>query len=493
MTDISVVMPAYNEGDLVRQTCDAFRRNLGDDAEIIVVDDGSDDGSCDALGHGVCVIRNDRWRGVSKARNQGWRASRGAVVVFVDAHLKIWRGRVAELCERALETGHVGVAASTSWDDMERYTYYGARFWQRPDGSLHVAWETREPEQRFEPRQALNGMCYAFPRSVLERIGGWIDCYFRWGYNEPGMSLKLWFAGESIFVDRDTLVGHYYKVAAAGRRSNFVKHRRDIWFNALAMLKICFDPATFWLYWCPHLARHRWTDGYYAMLRQTVPEEEAFRQIKTRRDWEFFEGVLSRDLPYVRDAQGNVLVLRERIDPQRLRSQAKDCAYSQRTRELLDWFERLREPEWDGWRCLDVGTRDGGALVEMTNRGAAKCIGLELVPESVERCVARGLHAETGSVEDMSRWPDKHFDLVLCEHVLEHTLAPRAAVAEMCRVAKRFVVIEVPRETVTHYEVGHMHRFTTEDDIFRLCPSGWITDVVRRNGIMRICMKRGAM
>ena len=51
------------------------------------------------------------------------------------------------------------------------------------------------------------------------------------------------------------------------------------------------------------------------------------------------------------------------------------------------------------------------------------------------------------SVYNLSR-PDRSYDLVFCLEVLEHLDDPAAALAEVCRVSRRWVVTSVPREPV---------------------------------------------
>ena len=48
-------------------------------------------------------------------------------------------------------------------------------------------------------------------------------------------------------------------------------------------------------------------------------------------------------------------------------------------------------------------------------------------------------------------FPDGHFDTVVCTHVIEHILDYRVAIAELRRVAKKRLIIVVPREREYKY------------------------------------------
>jgi glycosyltransferase involved in cell wall biosynthesis len=82
---LSVVIPAYNEGDSVDRVIGKIR-DLRPGAEIIVVDDGSKDNTTDAaLDAGARVIRHPYNKGNGAAVKTGIRAARGDVVLLLDA------------------------------------------------------------------------------------------------------------------------------------------------------------------------------------------------------------------------------------------------------------------------------------------------------------------------------------------------------------------------------------------------------------------------
>lgn len=83
-----MVVPAYLEGHRIGGSVLALRAALGDDVEIIVVDDGSPDATGVAAKEaGAEVIRHPVNRGKGAAVRTGVLAARGAMVVFTDADL----------------------------------------------------------------------------------------------------------------------------------------------------------------------------------------------------------------------------------------------------------------------------------------------------------------------------------------------------------------------------------------------------------------------
>ena len=80
---ISVVIPAYNEADRIHET---IQRADGFADEIIVIDDGSQDGTAEvACEAGACVIRQPANRGYIAAIKRGFSEAHGDIVVTIDA------------------------------------------------------------------------------------------------------------------------------------------------------------------------------------------------------------------------------------------------------------------------------------------------------------------------------------------------------------------------------------------------------------------------
>lgn len=100
MPELSIIVPAYNEEEGIRTTMEQLlcvARTL--DAEILVVDDGSTDGTAAALEglEGVRVIRHEKNRGYGAALKTGIRHARAHRICITDADGTYPNERIPEL------------------------------------------------------------------------------------------------------------------------------------------------------------------------------------------------------------------------------------------------------------------------------------------------------------------------------------------------------------------------------------------------------------
>jgi glycosyltransferase involved in cell wall biosynthesis len=86
--NLSVILPAYNEAQVIGHVVEGIRRlyPAAEEIEILVVDDGSTDGTADvAAAAGARVIRHPYNKGNGAAIKSGIRNARGGVLVMMDA------------------------------------------------------------------------------------------------------------------------------------------------------------------------------------------------------------------------------------------------------------------------------------------------------------------------------------------------------------------------------------------------------------------------
>jgi glycosyltransferase involved in cell wall biosynthesis len=119
MARVSVIIPAYNAERFIAEAVDSALAQTHPDVEVIVIDDGSSDGTgriLEAYGAAIRVHRQPN-TGVGSARNAGARLATGDWVAFLDAD-DIWAPRKIEA-----QLNAVGDAA---WVYTNRFNF-GAR------------------------------------------------------------------------------------------------------------------------------------------------------------------------------------------------------------------------------------------------------------------------------------------------------------------------------------------------------------------------------
>ena len=211
---ISVVIPSYNEGDNLVDTVHCLIDNNADvDLEVIVVDDGSTDGSGDHVAQRfsskkqVYVIKGSNL-GVAGARNYGAKRATGDVLVFLDAHCFTPKGWLKTLT-KPLAKKNVGmvspVFANLSRDDGA----LGAGVTWR-DASLEMEWLPKQKSGPY-PVPLLPGGCNAIRKEEFIRFGEFEPRMTRWGSEGEEQSLRVWLMGYQVIVEPRAVVHHLFR------------------------------------------------------------------------------------------------------------------------------------------------------------------------------------------------------------------------------------------------------------------------------------------
>jgi glycosyltransferase involved in cell wall biosynthesis len=182
---VSVVMPAYNVAWCIGRAVDSVLAQDFRACELIVVNDGSTDGTRALLeGYGAAItVINQENRGMSAARNAGIRRARGTYVAFLDADDWWLAGKLARQVELMHGRPEIGFSSTTVRveDDDGRLL----NLWRCPNGSTEIL------ATLFAQNAAIAGGCSAVMarRELLDRVG-LFDESLR-GFEDPDLWMRL--------------------------------------------------------------------------------------------------------------------------------------------------------------------------------------------------------------------------------------------------------------------------------------------------------------
>jgi GT2 family glycosyltransferase len=196
----------------VRRTVDSLEGCNPGDYEIIVVDNGSTDGSTRFLGDGGPdarrrLIRFGSRLGVAGARNVGAAFVEGDIRVFCDAHVLISQPTLEPLLAplRAGLAGVVGPAVS-AWGNPDARGF--GMFWT--DSALGADWLGQRSDQPY-PVPLLAGLCQAFRTQTFFDLGGYDPGMTGYGHEDLEICLRSWLYGMPVMVVPETEVSHLFR------------------------------------------------------------------------------------------------------------------------------------------------------------------------------------------------------------------------------------------------------------------------------------------
>lgn len=168
----SIIVPLYNKAPYVKKALESIVSQTNQDWELLIVDDGSTDGSADIVREFVRAFKISNFRiqilqqknaGVAEARNNGVKASKGEYICFLDAD-DWWEPTFLEAMDKLIaEYLDAGIYTTN-------YIYY------KP-GKTHVALNLPRGYMNYPAAYHYGEMpiwtgATCMPRKVFEEMGG---------------------------------------------------------------------------------------------------------------------------------------------------------------------------------------------------------------------------------------------------------------------------------------------------------------------------------
>jgi GT2 family glycosyltransferase len=247
MADVAVVLVTKDSAQDIGRVLDELDAQEGVELDVVVVDNGSTDGTLDVLAAHppVRTIANGENRWLAPAWMQGVRATEAPFVLFLTPDTGLHADAVARLRRALDDDPRIALAGPLLFAEDGTDLLNGS--YSFPSVAWIVLTSLRLGRRRLlrkpPPRAAaattdvvdvplLNGACMLARRSALEAVGG-LDERYRLYYEEVDLARKLRDAGFRIVLVRPVRAVHRGKgsPAAPGLREAAYAHGEQVYFR----------------------------------------------------------------------------------------------------------------------------------------------------------------------------------------------------------------------------------------------------------------------
>ena len=252
----SVILAAHNEHKYLERTIESIVAESPDNEliEIIIVDDASDPPLSDItdkmdmkkLGKvDLRIIRHDDRQGLIRSKTDGARASKGDLVIFLDAHVKPEPHWLTPLFRHTNENYKrvvvplIPILNGDTWTVDTNAVGIKMMF----DWGLGFNWF--DDGDDFVP--VMSGGLLAITRRYWYESGEYDDKMLYWGGENIEQSVRIWLCGGEIVVARDSRVSHVFRpsfpYSIDHRQVNINKVRTvEVWFDEYKEFYYKSDP-----------------------------------------------------------------------------------------------------------------------------------------------------------------------------------------------------------------------------------------------------------
>ena len=196
---VSIVMAALNHVDYTQRCLDSIHEHTDLPYEIIVVDNGSTDGTTEmARARGCRVVRNDENLGCARAWNQGIRAALAPLIIVMNNDVVVTSGWVRKLNDFRLRNGAAVVSPVVINGECDYDLETFARNYVRKFG------------ERWRPGWA--AMCFLTTADTFKRVGLFDERFLKFGFEDEDWEIRLGRARIPTAITGSVIIHHFHQI-----------------------------------------------------------------------------------------------------------------------------------------------------------------------------------------------------------------------------------------------------------------------------------------
>ncbi len=231
---ISVIVPNWNGVEHLPTCLDSLREQTLGDVEVIVVDNGSTDGSLQLLERRypeVCTLALGENRGFAGACNAGMRVAQGRTIALLNNDTEVETRWLEEVMAAFGRHPEAGMVASKMLLFHRRDTIHTAGDFYRVDGLPGNRGVWQRDEGQYDEEDAVFGACggsAAYRRTMLEEVG-LLDEDFFYSCEDVDLSWRAQLAGWRCIYAPKAVVYHKLSATGGGTTASFYDGRNGIY------------------------------------------------------------------------------------------------------------------------------------------------------------------------------------------------------------------------------------------------------------------------
>lgn len=220
----SIIIPTYNQLAYLRQCVQSIRQTTPEPHEIIIVDNGSTDGTPAWLSQERGRLRyhlNDTNRGFAGAVNQGLRMARGATLVILNNDTLVTPNWLSNLLACVHSAPQVGLAGPvTNYISGEQQIETGYRDDLDEMRRFAAAHNVSDPA-KWRKVSRIIGFCLMMRRDVFHRLGYFDEGFEIGNCEDDDYGLRARLLGYDLVVAGDTFIHHFGSVSMKALEDRF--------------------------------------------------------------------------------------------------------------------------------------------------------------------------------------------------------------------------------------------------------------------------------